>query len=102
MSQESVNEKSKISIGINFSPNYSYRILKYSDEQQITVDIREQSEEPSYGFNTGIAAQYLITENVEVELGFQFSRQTNVNNDITLVDIQVVMLVQLNLNFTTT
>ncbi len=75
---------------MNFSPNYSYRTLNNSDEfgyiGGLDVAIREGLDDPSFGFNTGIAAQYSILENLEVELGVQFSRQTHIFKDVSLID----------------
>ena len=85
IAQESVNKESKFSVGVNFSPNYSYRTLKYPDNLQSFVDDRERSEHPSFGFNTGIAVQYLLMKKFEVELCIQFSRQTHMLKEVTVV-----------------
>lgn len=84
--QESASEESKFSIGINFSPNYSYRTLKYPGNLQNFVDAREELEHPSFGFNTGIDAQFLIMKNLEVELAIQFSRQTHMFKEVPIID----------------
>lgn len=86
IAQESVNEESKFSIGVNFSSNYSYRTLKYPDNLQNFVDAREKLEHPSFGFNTGIAVQYLLMKKIEVELGIQFSRQTHMFKEVPISD----------------
>lgn len=84
--QELINEQSRFSVGVNFSPNYSYRILSYPEEMQPWVEAREKNEHPSFGFNTGIVARYLILPYLEVELGLQFSRQTNSFKNVPYTD----------------
>ncbi|NEN25549.1 PorT family protein [Cryomorpha ignava] len=84
--QESINEQSRFSVGVNFSPNFSYRTLSYPERLEPLVEAREKYEHPSLGFNTGIAARYLIIPNLEVELGLQFSSQTNMFKNDPLSD----------------
>lgn len=47
---------------------------------------RGRYEQASFGFNAGIAAQYLIVRNFEIELGLQFSRQTHMYKDVRIAD----------------
>jgi hypothetical protein len=84
--QESTDKQGRFSIGVNFSPNYSYRVLNYSDEWQSTVDSREEYEQGSFGFNTGVVAHYSFLERLEVELGVQYSRQAHMFTDVPLYD----------------
>lgn len=85
MAQESVTKDEKFSIGVNFSPNYSYRTLHYQEEMQPFVDARERDEYPSFGFNTGISARYIFIKNFELELGVQFSRQTSIFKNVMII-----------------
>lgn len=85
--QESESEESKFSIGINFSPNCSYRTLKYPENLQNLVDAREELEHPSLGFNTGIEAHYLPLKNLEIVLAVQLSRQTHMFREVPLTNI---------------
>lgn len=78
------NTESKFSMGVNFSPNYCYRIIEYSEDMTTLVNLREKHEHPSFGFNTGIAAQYLLTQKLEIELGLQYSRQTHLFKDAAI------------------
>lgn len=73
-----INEENKFSFGVNFSPNYSYRTLTSSDEFQFALDARNEGEHPSFGYNTGIAVQLDLVNNIELELGIQLSSQTHI------------------------
>ncbi|MCF6357084.1 MAG: PorT family protein [Draconibacterium sp.] len=69
------NEKNlakKLSIGVSFSPDYSYRRL-YSSDDNIFVDIRNKEGSPRFGFTTGIITSYKINNRFELESGIQFS-----------------------------
>lgn len=85
--QDSTSKKSRLSIGANFSPNYSYRTLKSPSSSQWIVDLREKTEQAAFGFNTGLSIQYLLTKRLEIELGIQFSQQTHAFKDIEIFDI---------------
>lgn len=84
--QESELEKGPFSIGLNFSPNYSYRTLSYDDELQGFVEVREELEHASFGFNTGIATQYLVSQNLELALNLQASRQAHIFKEVPIAD----------------
>jgi hypothetical protein len=86
MAQESISVEDKFSIGVNFSPNFCYRMLNYPDELQTIADSREKFEHPSFGFNAGIAARYIFVTNLEVEFGVQFSRQTHIFKNVPISD----------------
>jgi len=75
--QELVEKENRISIGVNFSPNYSFRTLKYSDELNFSFESRDDFEEASFGFNTGVQIMYKLKSKLELESGAQFSRQTH-------------------------
>jgi len=85
--QDSKHIQNKFSVGFSFSPNYSYRMLSYSDDLQYIVEAREEFEQPSFGFNTGTSLNYPITKRLELEIGIQFSRQTQLWRDVPIVDI---------------
>lgn len=78
--------KSRFSVGINFSPNYCYRTLKYDDDDKTVVEEREEYEIAGYGYNTGLSLQYLFTNRLGAELGIEFSRQTSSHKDLTIGD----------------
>jgi len=85
--QDEVKKESRLSICINYSLNHSYRTLKYTEEYKSFVQAREKGEAPSLGFNTGVSVYYLIMENIELEGGAQFSRQTHQFKDITIAGV---------------
>lgn len=85
--QDTLTHK-RFSIGVNFSPNYSYRILKSSSELSARIaSFKNEMEDPSFGFNTGFSIYYNVVKRLEAELGVQFSRQGEVIRNIDLVDI---------------
>lgn len=89
IAQETENKTNRLSFGLNFSPNYSYRTLSYDDDNQSIssiIDLRTEDEYPSFGFNTGLAVQYLLSNKLELELGFQFSRQAHIIKNIAYKD----------------
>ncbi len=85
--QEVEKERSKFSIGLNISPNYSYRTLSYDEEGREIVEFREEYEDPGFGFNTGVAVQYVMNERVELALNAQVSRQTHIFKDLLVTDV---------------
>lgn len=85
--QERELVESPFSIGLNFSPNYSYRTLNYGEELNSFVDAREALEHPSFGFNTGIVVQYAIGQPIELAMNVQVSRQTHIFKDVPVGDV---------------
>ncbi len=83
--QEMVESQSRLSIGLNFSPNYSFRNLEYSDEFEWLAKQREH-ETASFGFNTGLVILYRLATRAELELNFQFSRQAWQLKDLPLIN----------------
>lgn len=84
--QEKESNERKLSIGLNFSPNYSYRTLSYDEEWEGFVETREEQEHPSFAFNTGIAVHYSVNENVELVANVQFSKQTHSFKEVPIAD----------------
>ena len=65
--------KSKFSIGITFSPDYCYRILKSNDSDSKTIEYRDSIEVPKFGFTTGFAFLYNVNNRFNIEAGLLFS-----------------------------
>jgi hypothetical protein len=72
--QETDNKLSKFSLGILFSPEYSYRILKAKEDiYEILVAMSDSMVEPKFGFTTGIQIKYDILKRLNIESGIQFT-----------------------------
>jgi hypothetical protein len=72
--QETDNKLSKFSLGISFSPEYSYRILNAKEEKyENLVEIINSMEVPKFGFTTGIQIRYDVLKRLNIESGIQFS-----------------------------
>lgn len=72
--QETDNKLSSFSLGISFSPEYSYRILKAKeDKYESLVALADSMEVPKFGFTTGIQIRYDILKRLSVESGIQFT-----------------------------
>lgn len=67
------NTNKKLSVGINFSPDYSYRQLHLDDDPHNFVELRNELESPRLGFTTGIIAKYHFISRFAIESGIQFS-----------------------------
>jgi Outer membrane protein beta-barrel domain len=75
----SVNlNKRQIAIGLVLSPDYCFRTLKNNDgssSSAMIIDLRNEMEEPVFGFTAGLNFFYGITEKVGIESGVHYSRQ---------------------------
>jgi len=63
-------------IGINFSPDYDYRILKLSDTSALgryTLKERNEGETAKFGFSVGLNLIYNCNKTIGIETGVQFS-----------------------------
>lgn len=71
---QSVEKKpaKKFSVGVSFSPDYSYRRL-YSSDDNFFLDFRNETESPRFGFTTGIVTSYQISNRFVLESGILFS-----------------------------
>ncbi len=66
----------KLKIGINFSPDYCYRILKVDSTNNHTkslMNYRNETEIPKISFSTSINLLYQFSNNFELETGLQYS-----------------------------
>ncbi|PKP33115.1 MAG: hypothetical protein CVT99_01295 [Bacteroidetes bacterium HGW-Bacteroidetes-16] len=63
----------KIALGLNFSPDYSYRWLVAKPSFGWMKEIRDSTELPRLGFTTGLSLFYQLTERITLESGLQFA-----------------------------
>lgn len=63
----------RFKIGVTFSPDYCYRILKYDPSNKWVQDLRNDEEEPIFGFTTGFGIKMNLTNRVVLETGLFYS-----------------------------
>ena len=63
----------KMAFGINFSPDYSYRLLIAKPTYGWMKEIRDSTELPRLGFTTGLSVFYKFSERITFESGLQFA-----------------------------
>lgn len=87
-SQTEEPKPKKISFGINFSPDYSYRRLHSNNpDHDFVINQLNDWEEPAFGYTTGLSVRYLVNKKFELESGLQFSDKT-FNLDIDRDDFE--------------
>ena len=67
----------RVYLGINFSPDYSYRALS-GDGAQVTSDLiegRNSIEEAKFGYTQGLSLRYRVTKRLGLETGFLYSNK---------------------------
>ncbi|TAD92816.1 MAG: PorT family protein [Bacteroidetes bacterium] len=67
-----------IQIGINFSPNVSYRTLKNNDgrsSSNFVVDQMNKTETAKFGYNAGLNVCFNLQKFIGLETGIQYSNQ---------------------------
>ena len=70
---KSSNEK-KFSIGVAFSPDYSFRRLhSKNEESDFLKDTRNQFESAKFGYTTGLVAKYRLNRRLALESGLKLS-----------------------------
>ena len=74
----------RMSIGISFSPDYCYRILKSDPINQAFIDKDNKSANTSFGFSTGVNCLLKLNKKITVELGCLYSIKSE--KHIFLVD----------------
>lgn len=79
-----IGNTGKLSIGLSFSPNYSFRQLKYSEENKWIMDMRNDEEIPKYGFATGVNLHFQISRRIALETGIIYSDQGESTRDKNL------------------
>jgi hypothetical protein len=67
----------KLSIGFNFSPDYSYRTLNNSGSSStdIVVTSRNNLEVAKFGYTTGLNICFNLSKTIEFETGIQYSNK---------------------------
>jgi opacity protein-like surface antigen len=63
----------RTSIGVVFSPDYSYRTLHYVQSNKWIKDLRNNEEMPAFGYTTGVALKFELTKKTSFETGLFYS-----------------------------
>jgi hypothetical protein len=63
----------RISIGLTYSPDYSYRILKPNTSSEWIATLRDSLEIPKYGFTTGLNIAFKINKRISLEAGILYA-----------------------------
>lgn len=72
--QENKESNKKLRVGVSFSPDYAYRVLKSSnDDHEGFVQFRNQTESPKFGFTTGLRGLYQLAPKWNIEFGIVYS-----------------------------
>jgi hypothetical protein len=80
-------------IGFSFSPDYAYRSLSTSSNEETVKQIissRNSYEAPRLGFTSGLNVAYLISPKWSIDLGVHFSRKGFVTNLSNLVSGDII------------
>lgn len=78
---------SKVSIGISFSPDYSYRTLHSAGSFQIGTEFRDTVEIAKLGYTAGLSLLVKLWNRVSFETGLYFSNKRYRTKSIALYDI---------------
>lgn len=70
---ENRNSNRKFSIGINFSPDYTYRRLYSSSDDYGMIPMQNDIEFARFGFTTGLVSCYQLNNRFALESGIQFA-----------------------------
>lgn len=62
----------KLLIGINFSPDISYRMLSSNSYPRL-VSYRNSNEKPKFGYTTGLNVNYNFSKKIGIEIGAQYA-----------------------------
>ncbi len=63
----------RFSIGVSFSPDYSYRVLKTDASHQRLADMDNELYSPKFGNTSGLVLKYMVGEKLALESGIRFS-----------------------------
>jgi len=66
-------ETKKLSIGLSFSPDYCYRILKPDASGKWIAESRDSLEIPKFGYTSGLNIALQINKRITLETGFLYS-----------------------------
>lgn len=75
----------KISIGVTYSPDYCYRILKSDNASQWIANYRDSIEIPKFGFTTGLNISIKIRKRISLAAGVLFSDKGEMTKPQTLI-----------------
>ena len=68
----------KVQIGVNFSPDYCFRLLKNNDgtsSSDLVIESRNGNETGKLGFTTGLNVIFNLKKNIGIEVGVQYSNK---------------------------
>jgi hypothetical protein len=64
---------SKISMGVVYSPDYCYRILRFPADSRWVQEMRNAEEMPMFGYSAGLALKYTLKPKITLETGAYFA-----------------------------
>jgi len=86
---EDSTKPKKFLIGFSFSPDYSFRTLKYAgNNSDYLVKYRDSIEIPKFGFTTGFNFGYIVNKKLIIVTGLLFSDKGE--NTIRLTDFRTL------------
>ena len=65
----------RFAIGLNYSPDYSYRTLKPTEQSKWIADSRDTIEIPKYGYTAGLNFLFRLNKKLTLETGLQYSNK---------------------------
>jgi hypothetical protein len=71
-------EFKKFQFGINFSPDFAYRVLKNNDgtsDKDFIIDVRNKTETIKLGYTAGVNVFFNIKKTIGLETGIQYSNK---------------------------
>jgi hypothetical protein len=74
--QSETPQRKLTSIGIIFSPDYSYRTLNFASSNQWVAEKRNKEEVPNIGFSTGVHIRYRLREKLTLETGLRYANKS--------------------------
>ena len=81
---------SKLRIGVSFSPNYSYRVLKSDAGSNFVPDMRNEQEIPKFGYSAGLSVVYTLNQNISLESGVLFTDRGEKTNELDFSGIDTI------------
>ncbi len=72
---ENQPKQGKFSVGLTYSPDYAYRVLKPDASALFVVKMRDSLESPKYGFTTGLNLAFRLSNMLNFETGLLFSNK---------------------------
>lgn len=73
--QEKEPKPVKFKLGVVYSPDYSYRLLKPEPNYQWLKDTRNEEELPQWGYTTGLSVVYFFKKGLGMETGVYYAKR---------------------------